>query len=280
MSIFSLEGKVALITGGAGLLGIQHALAIREAGGIPILGDIHPDALEKARSSVGDACEAIVCDVTKKQSIESALAEILSRHGKVDILVNNAARNPKVEPVPETRQDGQPERGGLTIFPGFADLTVDEWDRDLAVGITGAMLCCQVIGGWMAAHGGGAIINIGSEYALIAPDQSVYRVEGLAEEDQPSKPVTYTVVKHAIVGLTKHLAVLWAQKGVRVNCLCPAGVEQNQSPEFKTKISRLIPMGHMAPPDHVRGALIFLCSDASSFMTGEVVAVNGGRTAW
>jgi NAD(P)-dependent dehydrogenase (short-subunit alcohol dehydrogenase family) len=142
------------------------------------------------------------------------------------------------------------------------------------------MLCCQVFGGWMAAHGGGAIVNIGSEYALIAPDQSVYRIEGLAEENQPTKPVTYTVVKHAIVGLTKHLAVLWAKKGVRVNCLCPAGVEQNQSPEFKTKISRLIPMGHMAPPDHVRGALVFLCSDASSFMTGEVVAVNGGRTAW
>jgi len=280
MSIFSLKGKVALITGGAGLLGIQHALAIRDAGGLPILADLQLDALDKARKEVGDTCDTVVCDVTAKRSIESALTEILSRHGKVDILVNNAARNPKVEPVPEPRQDGQPERGGLTIFPGFADLTVEEWNRDLAVGITGAMLCCQGFGGWMAANRGGSIVNIGSEYALIAPDQSVYRVEGLAEADQPSKPVTYTVVKHAIVGLTKHLAVLWAQKGVRVNCLCPAGVEQNQSTEFKTKISRLIPMGHMAPPDHVRGALVFLCSDASSFMTGEVVAVNGGRTAW
>jgi NAD(P)-dependent dehydrogenase (short-subunit alcohol dehydrogenase family) len=280
MNIFSLKGKVALITGGAGLLGIQHALAIRDAGGIPILADLQPDALDKARKEVGDTCDTVVCDVTAKQSIEHALAEILSRHGKVDILVNNAARNPKVEPVPETHQDGHPERGGLTIFPGFADLTIEEWNRDLAVGITGAMLCCQVFGGWMALNRGGSIVNIGSEYALIAPDQSVYQIDGLPENEQPTKPVTYTVVKHAIVGLTKHLAVLWAQKGVRVNCLCPAGVEQDQSPEFKRKISRLIPMGHMAPPDHVRGALVFLCSDASSFMTGEVVAVNGGRTAW
>jgi NAD(P)-dependent dehydrogenase (short-subunit alcohol dehydrogenase family) len=280
MSIFSLKGRVAFITGGAGLLGIQHALAIREAGGTPILGDIQPDSLEQARATVGDTCRAIACDVTAKRSIEQALEEILSLHGKIDILVNNAARNPKVEPVTENRQDGHSERGGLTIFPGFADLTVEEWNRDLAVGITGAMLSCQVFGGWMARNGGGCIVNIGSEYALIAPDQSVYQIDGLPENEQPTKPVTYTVVKHAIVGLTKHLAVLWAKKGVRVNCLCPAGVEQDQNPEFKRKISRLIPMGHMAPPDHIRGALVFLCSDASSFMTGEVVAVNGGRTAW
>ena len=269
MNKFSLKDRVALITGGAGLLGIQHAIAIKEAGGIPILSDLNQEAIDAAVRQVGSPAEGLLTDVSSKASVEAALRTILQRHKRIDILINNAARNPKVEKSANT-----------PALSRFENLSHDEWDLDIAVGLTGTMLCCQVIGGHMARHGGGVIINIGSEYSLIAPDQTIYRQEGLPEDQQPSKPVTYTVVKHAIVGLTRHLAVYWAGKGVRVNCLCPGGVEQNQDPEFKKKLTRLIPMGRMARPDDMQGALIFLCSDASAFMTGEIVAVNGGRTVW
>jgi NAD(P)-dependent dehydrogenase (short-subunit alcohol dehydrogenase family) len=281
MDLFSLQDRVALITGGAGLLGIEHAKAIRDAGGVPIITDINQKSVDKAVSEVGGACEGLTLNVTDKASIESALCEVLERHGKLDVLVNNAARNPKVEPAPASGQHGPPSVvGNLTVFPRFANLDLCDWNLDIAVGLTGTMLCCQVFGEHMARNGGGAVVNIGSEYALVAPDQSVYRMEGLPDDQQPSKPLTYTVIKHAIVGLTRHLAVYWAQQGVRVNCLCPGGVEQNQNIEFKRRMKRLIPMGRMAPPDHIHGALVFLCSNASAFMTGEVVAVNGGRTVW
>ena len=281
MSLFSLHNRVAFITGGAGLLGIEHAKAIRDAGGVPILSDINQGGLDQAVETVGESfCESLVCDVTDKVSVEAALAEVLRRHGKVDILVNNAARNPKVEKLYVGAAAASGSHGGLTVFPRFKDLGLAEWNLDLAVGLTGPMLCCQVFGEHMANNGGGSIVNIGSEYALVAPDQTVYRIDGLPDDQQPSKPLTYTVIKHAIVGMTRHLAIYWAKQGVRVNCLCPGGVEQNQNEEFKKNMRRLIPMGRMAPPDHVQGALVFLCSDAAAFMTGEFVAVNGGRTVW
>lgn len=270
MSLFSLQNKVAVVTGGAGLLGIEHGIALRDAGATVILLDVSEVFLKRAVDAVGlECCIGIVCDITNKVSIESVHNQVLAQYGKVDILVNNAARNPKVE-----KADDSP------ALSRFEKLDLADWNLDIAVGLTGAMLCSQIFGGWMAKNGGGVIVNIGSEYSLVAPDQTIYRIEGLPEDQQPSKPVTYTVVKHAIVGLTKHLAVYWAKNNVRVNCLCPGGVEQNQDPAFKEKLTRLIPMGHMAPPDHTRGALVFLCSDASAFMTGEIVAVNGGRTAW
>lgn len=278
MTHFSLTDRIAFITGGAGLLGIEHGKAVWEAGGVPILADLREDSVRAAAVEVGKNCGWIVCDVTDKASVETAFAEVLRRHGKVDILVNNAARNPKVENLNQAGSDSNSD--ALTVFPQFRDLSLRDWELDIAVGLTGTMFCCQVFGTWMAEHGGGSIVNIGSEYAIIAPDQTIYRIDGLPENQQPSKPLTYTVVKHAVVGLTKHLAIYWAKQGVRVNCLCPGGVEQNQDPAFKEKLTRLIPMGHMAPPDHVRGALVFLCSDASAFMTGEIVAVNGGRTVW
>ena len=266
---FDLTSRVAFITGGAGLLGIQHALAIREAGGIPVIADLNSTAVGQAVREVGGGASGIVADVTSEESIGRALQSVIERYGRVDILVNNAARNPKVE-----------KSGNTPPLARFENLRLEDWNLDIAVGLTGAMLCSRVFGTHMAGNGGGVIVNIGSEYSLIAPDQTIYRTEGLPEDQQPSKPVTYTVVKHAIVGLTRHLAVYWADQGVRVNCLCPGGVEQNQDSEFKQRLTRLIPMGRMAQPDDMRGALIFLCADASAFMTGEIIAVNGGRTVW
>jgi NAD(P)-dependent dehydrogenase (short-subunit alcohol dehydrogenase family) len=267
--MFSLLNRIAFITGGAGLLGVQHGRAIKMAGGIPVICDINPKAVDSAVNSIGHPAFGVVADITDKSNVVSALNDVVARFGKVDILVNNAARNPKVE-----SSDGSPK------FSRFENLLMEEWDNDISVGLTGAMLCSQVFGGHMANNGGGVIVNIGSEYSLIAPNQTVYRVPGLPDHLQPSKPITYTVIKHAIIGLTRHLAVYWADKGIRVNCLCPGGIEQGQDSEFKSRMRQLIPMGRMAKVDEMQGALVFLCSDASSFMTGETLAVNGGRTCW
>jgi NAD(P)-dependent dehydrogenase (short-subunit alcohol dehydrogenase family) len=132
----------------------------------------------------------------------------------------------------------------------------------------------------MAANGGGVIVNIGSEYSIIAPDQRAYRREGLPDAEQPKKPVSYSVVKHAIVGLTRHLAAYWADRNVRVNTLCPGGISNNQPAEFAKYMKSLVPMGRMANPDEMQGAIVFLCSDASRFMTGGTIVVDGGRTIW
>lgn len=270
-NLFDLTGRVALITGGAGLLGIQHAIAIQSAGGIPVVADLKLERVQDVTARVGERAITFALDVTKPESISACLKEILNRFGRIDILVNNAARNPKVE---ETNTSGGPS------FSRFEEQDLETWMMDIAVGLTGPMLCSKIIGSHMAQTGGGVILNIGSEYALVGPDQRVYEQPGLAAEEQPKKPVSYPVVKHGVIGLTKYLATYWADKGVRVNCLCPGGISNNQPEEFVRRISSLIPMGRMAQPDEMQGAVVFLCSDASRFMTGAVVTVDGGRTAW
>ena len=142
------------------------------------------------------------------------------------------------------------------------------------------MLCAQVFGGVMAEKGTGIIINISSDYGIIAPNQSIYRRDGVSESHQIIKPVSYSVVKHGIMGLTKYLAVYWAKRGVRVNTLCPASLENGQNPEFVQKISELIPMGRMSRPDEYVGTVLYMLSDASSYMTGATVVLDGGRTIW
>ena len=270
-NLFDLTGRVALITGGAGLLGAQNAIAIHSAGGIPVVADLTLERAQSAIARIGERAVPFVLDVTKSESISACLKEILSRFGRIDILINNAARNPMVE---------EANTSSGTSFSRFEEQDVEAWSLDVAVGLTGPMLCSKIIGSHMAAHGGGVILNIGSEYALIAPDQRVYEKSGLPAERQPKKPVSYCVVKHGIIGLTKYLATYWAEKGVRVNCLCPGGISNDQPKEFVQRISNLIPMGRMAQLDEMDGAVVFLCSDASRFMTGTVVTVDGGRTAW
>lgn len=185
------------------------------------------------------------------------------------MLVNNAANNPKVE--------GTSRNMGAVRFHDFP---VETWEQDIAVGLTGAMLCAQVFGEVMERQGKGVILNISSDYGLIAPDQRIYRKEGLPEEEQVVKPVSYSVVKHGIIGLTKYLAVYWAEKGIRVNTLCPASLENGQDEEFIAKISRLIPMGRMSDPDEYVCTVLYMISDASSYMTGATVVLDGGRTSW
>jgi NAD(P)-dependent dehydrogenase (short-subunit alcohol dehydrogenase family) len=266
-SAFDLTGRVALITGGAGLLGLSHARAIQDAGGIPVLLDLRcPDP----RTLEGDPAELeyLQCDITRESDVNSVLSAVLSRFGRVDILVNNAANNPKVENVAGLKDSR------LENFP------LDRWEADLAVGLTGAMICSRVFGAEMARRGKGVIVNIASDLALIAPDQRLYAIEGTAADAQPVKPVTYSVVKTGLIGLTRYLATYWAGRGVRANALCPGGVENGQDAVFLERIAERIPLGRMAHRDEYRGAVLFLCSDASSYMTGAVLAVDGGRSAW
>lgn len=269
---FDLKDKVAIITGGAGLLGKKHAEAIAEIGGTPILLDIEEQALQeklknlKARFPV--PALAIRTDITKKDDIESCLKTVLKRYGKVDILINNAAYNPKMEipaPVEWTR---------------FENFSIKQWNKEIRVGLTGAFLCSKIFGTEMARQGKGVIVNISSDLGIISPDQRIYRKKGVDDDKQPVKPVTYSVIKHGIIGLTKYLATYWADKGIRVNALCPGGVYNGQPNEFVKKLTQLIPLGRMAHVDEYKGAIQFLCSAASSYMTGACLIMDGGRTAW
>ncbi len=269
---FDLSGKIAVITGGAGLLGEQHARAIIAARGIPVLLDIASVRVAELATRLSDELNLNVpgftADITKPNEVKRVLAEVLQRHGRVDILINSAGSHPKNE-------GAEP-----ASFSRFESFSLDQWNADLAVGLNGVFICCQVFGTEMARRGAGVILNISSDLGLIAPDQRIYRLPNLPENMQPVKPVTYSVTKSALLGLTRYLATYWAGRGVRVNAICPGGVGIGQPDEFVTRLTNLIPMGRLARVDEYQGAILFLCSDASSYMTGAVLAVDGGRTCW
>lgn len=272
MDSFRLDGKVAIITGGTGLLGIQHAEALAEAGCTVFLWDINPEGglaeAKRIETEFSQPCRIMQVDITSKASILSGLKAILSEQGRVDILINNAANNPKVDLSSEV------------VWSRFENFSLEMWNQDIAVGLTGAMLCCQMVGIHMAEKGCGVILNIASDLAIIAPDQRIYRKNGIPEEQQPVKPVSYSIVKHGLIGLTKYLATYWADRGVRVNALSPAGIRTNQPDDFVLRLSSLIPMGRMAERHEYKAAVLFLVSDASSYMTGTNVVMDGGRTCW
>jgi NAD(P)-dependent dehydrogenase (short-subunit alcohol dehydrogenase family) len=269
---FDLKDRVAVITGGAGLLGMRHAAAAAECGANPVLIDIDQARTEAAAAEIskvhGVKALGLACDITKPDAVKTALEAVLKRFDRVDILINNAANNPKME------------GGGLTEWSRLENFPLSIWDGDIAVGLTGAFLCAQMFGAEMAKRGKGVILNIGSDLAVIGPDQRIYRKGGLEEARQPVKPVTYSVVKAGLVGLTRYLATYWAGQGVRANVLLPGGVENNQDREFMAKLTNLIPLGRMAAPDEYKAVVAFLVSDASSYMTGASLSIDGGRTAW
>jgi NAD(P)-dependent dehydrogenase (short-subunit alcohol dehydrogenase family) len=271
---FDLSGRVAVITGGAGLLGGRHAEAIAGMGGVPILVDLDG---ERAEARAGELtctwkvqASSSQTDITRPDSVSALLSRVLDRYGRLDILINNAAHNPSME----TARSGNAHWARLEQFP------LESWNRDLAVGLTGAFLCSRILGTEMARQGHGVILNIVSDLGVIAPDQRIYREPGVPPERQPVKPVSYSVVKHGLLGLTRYLATYWADRGVRVNALSPGGVYAGQDEGFVTRLTNLIPLGRMAREDEYEAAVVFMVSDASSYMTGANVVMDGGRTAW
>lgn len=270
--LLDLTGRVAFITGGAGLLGGKHAEAIASAGGIPVLVDIRATEADLKARELAEAFGVLACaiqaDVTQAAQVQALLAEVLARYGRVDILINNAANDPKME------------NWSGVAWSRLEEFPIEQWQADLAVGLTGAFLCSQIIGSEMARRGRGVVLNVASDLAVIAPDQRIYRRPGLPDDQQPVKPVSYSVVKTGLIGLTRYLATYWAEAGVRVNAISPGGVYDQQADDFVQRLTNLIPLGRMAHQDEYQGAILFLCSDASSYMTGQNLIIDGGRSCW
>ena len=270
---FDVSGRVAIVTGGGGLLGTEHGHSLAEIGATVALADIDGEAAEKSARAInaigypGHAVAAEI-DVTSESSVVALAERLKSEFGNAEILVNNAAIDPKVQ------DDALVETSRLENFP------LDQWRFQVEVGLTGAFLCAKVFGTRMAAAGRGTILNIASDLAVFAPDQRLYRRDGLPEERQPVKPVTYSVIKTGLLGLNRYLATYWADKNVRSNALSPGGVFNGQSAQFVQRLSALIPMGRMARSNEYRAAVQFLCSDASAYMTGQNIVIDGGRSVW
>jgi NAD(P)-dependent dehydrogenase (short-subunit alcohol dehydrogenase family) len=273
MDFFSLKDRVIVVTGASGLLGQQHVEAIAIAGGIPILLDLNQNVLDEQvkqinlKFSIGSKGYAV--DITNEDAVRANCIEVTKVFGRIDGLVNNAANNPKVENAAEKNFSR------LEYFPLLA------WENDLAVGLKGSFICIKYYGFEISKNPfGGSIVNISSDLGLIAPDQRLYRVEGLNEEQQPVKPITYSVVKTGLIGMTRYAATYWAERNVRCNAICPGGVENNQNELFISEVRKRIPMNRMARKNEYQGLLIFLLSQASSYVNGAVIAADGGRTAW
>ncbi|MGH8480388.1 MAG: SDR family oxidoreductase [Gammaproteobacteria bacterium] len=264
--LFSLEGRTAIVTGAAGLLGREHCRALAEAGARVVATDLDAAACEHLAAEIGGGALGHRADVTDPESLETLLAAVLSRTGRVDVLVNNAALNDRYE-APATALE--------TCFERYP---LERWEQALKVNVTGVFLCSQVIGRHMAAAGRGSIVNIASTYGVVAPDQSLY----LDPEGRRRfyKSPAYPTGKGAVLAFTRFLAAYWGASGVRVNALSPGGVENGQDESFVAEYGRRTPLGRMAAPRDYRGALVFLASEASAYMSGANLIVDGGFTIW
>jgi len=271
--LFRLDNKIIIITGATGLLGRKHAEAIACYGGTPILLDLSQGIIDdfsnELNAKYNTNAIGFAIDITNEQAIANNAKLLIDKFGKIDGLVNNAANNPKVE------ESSDKNFSRLENFP------LNIWNDDIAVGLTGSFLCSKHYGEKIAQNpNGGSIVNISSDLGLIAPDQRLYKKNGIPENLQNVKPVTYSVVKTGLIGLTRYLATYWADKNVRCNALCPGGVENGQPDDFLREVSKRIPMGRMANSDEYQGALLWMLSNASSYLNGAIVPVDGGRTAW
>lgn len=262
-NLFDLTGKVALITGGGGLLATEHALALSEFGAKIILADVNLDKAEAVKSSLAaENCTAdfIQCDVTSKESWENALEFIMETHGKIDILINNAGF---------TNQSKS-----KNFDASFENFPLEDWNAIMNVNLTGTFLGCQVIGAQMLRQQSGSIINIASLYGVVSPNHKIYPGTGI------SQPVAYSVSKHGVVSLTKYLATLWAEKGIRVNSLTPGGIFNGHEGLFLERFQNLNPIGRMSDKSELRGGIVYLASQASSHVVGHNLIIDGGWTAW
>jgi 2-deoxy-D-gluconate 3-dehydrogenase len=268
-TLFDLTGRVAIVTGGAGLLGAEFCRTLAEAGAAVTIADLDGQAAADLAASLtqsGYRAQGRETDVTSVESVKEVVAATLKDFGRLDILVNSAALDPKFDPNSRKSHSG-----------AFEDYPLGLWQQALDVNLTGAMLCCQAAVQPMLEQGAGTIINLSSIYGVSAPDQRLYHREG---QPQQFKPVYYTVTKAGILGLTKYLSAYYAGKNIRVNALTPGGVYNNHDDEFLQAYAARAVMGRMAEKDEMNGAILFLASDASKYMTGANLVVDGGWTVW
>lgn len=270
--LFDLTGRVAVITGGAGQLGRQHAAAVAEAGGTPVLVDVSEETAGVAASLAalhGVDASGWRADITDRDQVHQVVSSIVARHGRLDILVNNAAL---------TVRGGQGANG---YFAPFEEYPIELWEDALRVNLTGAFLCTQAIGRVMREQRRGVVLNVASDVGTVSPDHRIYEGVVSPHSGRPfNTPLSYATSKAGLINFTRYLSTYWAPFGIRVNCLSPGGVRSNHEPRFVEQLTARIPLGRMADPDEYKGAVLFLVSDASSYMTGANLIVDGGRTAW
>ena len=271
---FRLTNKWALITGAGGLLGIEHARALLSSGANVVIQDIDGSKISEAEKILksefsNSKIQVSVSDITSEKSMVDAREELRASGINISILINNAAVNPKYKSLDSIGSQSRLE-----------NFTLDDWNYQLSVGLTGAFICSKVFGLKMAEEKSGVILNIASDLSIIAPDQRLYEQPELNKNRQPVKPVTYSVIKTGLIGLTRYLATYWSADGVRVNALSPGGVYEGQDKEFVQRLTNLIPLGRMASASEYHSAVQFLCSDASAYMTGQNLVIDGGRSVW
>jgi NAD(P)-dependent dehydrogenase (short-subunit alcohol dehydrogenase family) len=267
--LFDLTGKVAVVTGGAGVLGKHFCAGLAEAGASVAVVDLQGDLAEQLAQSLQERYNTsvigIACDVSSPDSVQAMVKQVTSALGNISVLHNNAAG----------KSDDLD-----AFFAPFEEYRLDQWRKIMSVNLDGMFLVAQAVGKSMLMHGnGGSIIQTASIYGLMAPDHRIYEGSHYLGRSI-NTPAVYTASKAAILGLTKHLATYWADKGIRVNSLIPGGTESGQNPEFNRRYSNRIPMNRMANAHEMVGALLYLASDASSYVTGQDIIVDGGLSAW
>ncbi|MEJ5262075.1 MAG: SDR family oxidoreductase [Ignavibacterium sp.] len=265
--LFDLKDKVAIVTGALGLIGKHHCYALAEAGANIVVADLDESACQKFAKSLPTDSIGVGVNIIDKNSVVRLRDITLNKFGGIDILVNNAAINDMFE---------NPQ--AATELSMFENYPLEMWQKSLDVNVTGTFLCSQIIGKVMAESGKGSIINIASTYGMVGTDQSIYKKPDGTQTFYKSP--AYPATKGAIINFTRFLAAYWGNKGVRVNTLSPGGVENNQDEYFIKNYSAKTMLGRMAAPTDYKGAIVFLASDASSYMTGANLVVDGGWTAW
>lgn len=266
-NVFDLTGKTAVVTGSLGLIGKNHCMALSEAGANVVVTDINGEACNNFAASLPNRAAGFGADITDQDSVNALRDFTLAHFGQIDILVNNAAINDKFE-----------DPAALFEQSKFENYPLDLWNKSLSVNVTGMFLCSQILGTVMAERGSGSIINVASTYGIVAPNQDLYLDRNGIQKF--FKTAAYPVTKGAVIAFTKFLAAYWGKSGVRVNTLSPGGVENNQDDFFVENYSKRTPLNRMAKPDDYRGAVVFLASDASAYMTGANLVVDGGFTIW
>lgn len=257
-NLFSVQDKVVIITGGAGMLGLEYAKALSCVGAHVVLFDIKKDfSLPE-----GIVTDYFIVDITSKKDVKDAVKKVIDKYGRIDVLVNNAAMNP-VPGSPESKDQ----------FSPYEDYPQELWEKEIATGLSGMLYCIQAVIPIMKKHGSGSVINVSSTYGNVGPDNRIY-------DEGKYKSIGYATVKGAVLNFTRAWASYLRGTGIRVNTLTPGGVFAGQPPEFVKKYEERTILGRMARKDEYNGAILFLSSDASSYMTGANLVVDGGWTAW